>query len=102
MKNVSFDNEKITIVEEKKTLFSKKIVNTEIPVESIREVNREEFKGNLNSMTIFFGKNDFMSMTLEECSNLEELFQFLVELRDSGKTFKIILFDIETVQSKEI
>ena len=102
MKIIYLRKESILIEEEKKRLFSTKIVEKEIFLDDIIEVTREEFKGNLNSMTIFLKNNQEEFLINEQSSNLEELYQFLIKQRENGRQIKISKIDIETLETTEV
>lgn len=104
MKTVVYRDESIIIEEEKRKLLSKKLVTktTEILLDDIGEVSRDEYKGKLNSITILI-KNKFgeskteQFITLDEYPDLENLYDFLVRKKEAGKNYKISTFDIGTI-----
>ena len=102
MKKVLLKDEAIVIEEEKKIFFSTKIETKEILVDNIVKVTREEFQGNLNSITIFYNDNQEEFLMVEECSDLENVYEFVLKQRELGKQIKIVKFDIETLIETEI
>ena len=65
-------------------------------------VRREEYQGNLNSMTIILGDNKEEFLIAEECPEIEGLYQFIIKQRELGKKIKITKIDIETLEENEI
>lgn len=102
MKTIHLINDSIVIEEEKKRLFSTKMITKEILLDDIVEVRREEFKGNLNSMTICLKSNQEEFFIAEECSDLEGLYQFLIKQRELGKKIQITKIDIETLEETQL
>lgn len=102
MKTINLRDDSILIEEVKKGLFSTKTVTTEIILDDIIEARREEFNGNLNSMTIMLKNNQEEFLINEQCSDLEGLYQFLIKQRENGRKIKIIKFDIETLETTEV
>lgn len=101
-KEIYFRKDVIIIEEEKKGLFSSNKVKKEILIDDIIQISREEYQGNLNSITILLKDNKEEFLIAQECFDLEGLYKFVIKQRDLGKRIKIIKIDIETTKKTEV
>ena len=105
MKSINYNNDTIEITTEKKKLFggvsTKKIT---IQMKDIAKVAKEEFGGNLNSVTFFLKDNNEEFITLDEMkekSELTSVLDFLIKSKDKY-SYEVKLFDIDTLEEKDI
>lgn len=105
MKSINYNNETIEITTEKKKLFGGVSTKTiTIQMNDIAKVAKEEFEGNLNSVTFFLKDNNEEFITLDEMkekSELTSVLDFLIKSRDKY-SYEVKLLDIETLEEKDI
>ena len=105
MKSINYNNEIIEITTEKKKLFGGVSTKTiTIQMKDIAKVAKEEFEGNLNSVTFFLKDNNEEFITLDEMkekSELTSVLDFLIKSRDKY-SYEVKLLDIETLEEKDI
>lgn len=105
MKSISYNNETIEITTEKKKLFGGVSTKTiTIQMNDIAKVAKEEFGGNLNSVTFFLKDNNEEFITLDEMkekSELTSVLDFLIKSKDKY-SYEVKLFDIDTLEEKDI
>ena len=105
MKSINYNNEIIEITIEKKKLFGGVSTKTiTIKMNDIAKVAKEEFEGNLNSVTFFLKDNNEEFITLDEMkekSELTSVLDFLIKSRDKY-SYEVKLLDIETLEEKDI
>ena len=105
MKSINYNNEIIEITIEKKKLFGGVSTKTiTIQMNDIAKVAKEEFEGNLNSVTFFLKDNNEEFITLDEMkekSELTSVLDFLIKSRDKY-SYEVKLLDIETLEEKDI
>lgn len=105
MKSISYNNETIEITTEKKKLFGGVSTKTiTIQMKDIAKVAKEEFGGNLNSVTFFLKDNNEEFITLDEMkekSELTSVLDFLIKSKDKY-SYEVKLFDIDTLEEKDI
>ena len=73
-------------------------------MKDIAKVAKEEFGGNLNSVTFFLKDNNEEFITLDEMKEKSELtgvLDFLIKSRDKY-SYEVKLFDIDTLEEKDI
>ncbi len=105
MKSISYNNDSIEITTEKKKLFGGVSTKTiTIQMKDIAKVAKEEFGGNLNSVTFFLKDNNEEFITLDEMKEKGELtnmLDFLIKSKDKY-SYEVKLFDIDTLEEKDI
>ena len=105
MKSINYNNEIIEITTEKKKLFGGVSTKTiTIQMKDIAKVTKEEFEGNLNSVTFFLKDNNEEFITLDEMkekSELTSVLDFLIKSKDKY-SYEVKLFDIDTLEEKDI
>ena len=105
MKSINYNNEIIEITTEKKKLFGGVSTKTiTIQMKDIAKVAKEEFGGNLNSVTFFLKDNNEEFITLDEMKEKRELtsvLDFLIKSKDKY-SYEVKLFDIDTLEEKDI
>ncbi len=105
MKSINYNNEIIEIITEKKKLFGGVSTKTiTIQMKDIAKVAKEEFGGNLNSVTFFLKDNNEEFITLDEMkekSELTSVLDFLIKSKDKY-SYEVKLFDIDTLEEKDI
>ena len=105
MKSISYNNETIEITIEKKKLFGGISTKTiTIQMKDIAKVAKEEFEGNLNSVTFFLKDNNEEFITIDEMKEKGELtnmLDFLIKSKDKY-SYEVKLFDIDTLEEKDI
>lgn len=105
MKSINYNNEIIEITTEKKKLFGGVSTKTiTIQLNDIAKVAKEEFEGNLNSVTFFLKDNNEEFITLDEMkekSELTSVLDFLIKSKDKY-SYEVKLFDIDTLEEKDI
>ena len=75
-----------------------------IQMKDIAKVAKEEFEGNLNSVTFFLNDNNEEFITLDEMkenSELTSVLDFLIKSKDKY-SYEVKLFDIDTLEEKDI
>lgn len=105
MKSINYNNDTIEIITEKKKLFGGVSTKTiTIQMKDIAKVAKEEFGGNLNSVTFFLKDNNEEFITLDEMkekSELTNMLDFLIKSKDKY-SYEVKLFDIDTLEEKDI
>ena len=105
MKSINYNNDTIEITTEKKKLFGGVSTKTiTIQMKDIAKVAKEEFGGNLNSVTFFLKDNNEEFITLDEMkekSELTNMLDFLIKSKDKY-SYEVKLFDIDTLEEKDI
>ena len=105
MKSINYNNDTIEITTEKKKLFGGVSTKTiTIQMKDIAKVAKEEFGGNLNSVTFFLKDNNEEFITLDEMKEKSELtgvLDFLIKSKDKY-SYEVKLFDIDTLEEKDI
>lgn len=105
MKSINYNNEIIETTTEKKKLFGGVSTKTiTIQMKDIAKVAKEEFGGNLNSVTFFLKDNNEEFITLDEMKEKGELtsvLDFLIKSKDKY-SYEVKLFDIDTLEEKDI
>ncbi len=105
MKSISWNNDTIEIITEKKILFGGISLKTNIiKIQEIKKVTKEEFAGNLNSVTIITQDDNEEFIILKEMKEQSELISMLDFLIKSKEkyAYEVKLLDIETLEEKGI
>lgn len=104
MLEINIEEDQIIIRETKKKIFSKEVITKErnIEIKNLSKIVREEYQGNLNSISLYTKDGQEEFFTTKQIENLETIFSEIVSLKKTESNFQVNKMDIETLEETEI